>query len=168
MREMLTWTKPRRAPRQRRAAPAAGFTLIEMLIVISIIGLLAALIAPRLLGHFTAAKRTKAMADIKILSAAIELYAIDNNKPPTTEQGIRALVEKPIQEPVPARWREGGYLKQRLPPKDPWGNEYIYLSPGLHDPEFDILCYGSDGAAGGASDAADIESWDLQGEGAVK
>lgn len=139
-----------------------GFTLIEMLIVVSIIGLIAALIAPRLLGRLTDAKRTKSMADIKTLGMALELYALENGKPPTTEQGLRALVEKPAAEPIPVKWREGGYLKQKLPPKDPWGNDYVYISPGIKDPDFDIICYASDGAPGGISDAADIESWNLQ------
>ena len=139
-----------------------GFTLIEMLIVVSIIGLIAALIAPRLLGRFMEAKRTKSMADIKTLGMALELYALENGKPPTTEQGLRALVEKPLTEPIPQKWREGGYLKQKSSPKDPWGHDYIYISPGLKDPDFDIICYGSDGAPGGSADAADIESWNLQ------
>ncbi len=140
-----------------------GFTLIEILIVVSIIGLLAVLIAPRLIGHLGQAKRIKASADIQTLSSAIELYAVDNNKPPTTEQGLRALVENPQTDPKPPKWREGGYLKQKAVPKDPWAHDYVYLSPGLHDPDFDILCYGSDGAEGGTGDAADIESWNLQG-----
>lgn len=145
-----------------------GFTLIEMLIVISIIGLLAVLITPKLLGTLKEAKRTKAQTDIQNLGMALELYTIHNGKPPTTEQGLRALVEKSSVEPVPPKWQEGGYLKQKFVPKDPWGHEYIYLSPGLNDPEFDIICYGSDGLAGGAQDAADIESWNLQGERAEK
>lgn len=140
-----------------------GFTLIEMLIVISIIGLLAALIAPKLLNHYAAAKRTKAVADINTLSTAIEVYSLHNGKPPTTEQGLKALVQKPAVEPIPQKWIEGGYLKQKTIPKDPWGHDYVYISPGLNDPDFDIMSYGSDGVAGGTGNAADIESWNLEG-----
>lgn len=140
-----------------------GFTLIEMLIVISIIGLLAVLIAPKLLGVFADAKRTKAMADVQTLSMALELYTLHNGRPPSTEQGLGALVEKPTVEPIPPKWRDGGYLKQKTLQKDPWGNPYVYLSPGLKDPDFDIISYGADGAAGGDGADADIESWNLQG-----
>ncbi|OGH58404.1 MAG: type II secretion system protein GspG [Candidatus Lindowbacteria bacterium RIFCSPLOWO2_12_FULL_62_27] len=140
-----------------------GFTLIEMLIVISIIGLLAVLITPKLLGVLGQAKRTKATQDIQTLGMAIEMYTVHNGKPPTTEQGLKALVEKTAAEPVPSRWQAGGYLKQKLVQKDPWGHEYVYVAPGLHDPDFDILCYGADGMPGGTGDDADIESWNLEG-----
>lgn len=141
-----------------------GFTLIEMFIVITIIGLIAALIAPRMMGRLKEAKRIKAVHDIQSLSTALELYALDNDRSPSTEQGLKALVEKPDVEPIPKKWREGGYLKQKFVPKDPWGNEYIYISPGLKDPDFDIIGYGADGAAGGTGDDADIESWNLQNQ----
>ena len=139
-----------------------GFTLIEILIVVSIIGLLAALIAPRLLGALGQAKRTKAMNDITTLGMAVELYTLNNGRPPTTEQGILALVEKTDIEPIPQKWQEGGYLKQKFVPKEPWAHEYIYISPGLHDPEFDIMCYGADGVEGGNGADADIESWNIR------
>ncbi|MBI4180140.1 type II secretion system major pseudopilin GspG [bacterium] len=140
----------------------SGFTLVEILIVVAIIGLILALAAPRIIGHLGGAKRVMAAADVKSLSTALELYALDNNRPPTTEQGLAALVKKPDIEPVPKKWREGGYLKQKSVPKDPWGNEYIYISPGLNDPDFDIISYGADGMSGGDGDNADIESWNLQ------
>lgn len=146
----------------RRRNSARGFTLIEMAIVVAIIGLIAALIAPRIVGKFLEAKRIKAATDIKSIVTVLELYILDNGRPPTTEQGLKALVEKPDVEPIPKKWREGGYLKQKFVPKDPWGTDYIYISPGLHDPDYDILSYGADGATGGTGDNADIESWNLQ------
>lgn len=138
---------------------AAGFTLLELLVVILILGLLVAIVTPRILGRTDEAKRTAAQVQIKQLEGALDLYRLDNGFYPTTEQGLRALVEQPTTTPIPPKWREGGYLPSV--PQDPWGNAYVYLSPGTHG-EFDLLSYGADGEPGGEGKNADIHNWDLE------
>lgn len=139
-----------------------GLTLIELMVVIIILGLLATIITPRLLGRTEEAKRTKAIVDIRNLESALRLYKLDNGFFPSTEQGLEALVQKPTTGQIPQNWREGGYLEGGKVPLDPWGNPYVYLSPGIHNPDYDLKSYGADGVEGGEGKFADIESWNLQ------
>ncbi|MFZ0488500.1 MAG: type II secretion system major pseudopilin GspG [Arenicellales bacterium] len=134
-----------------------GFTLIEMMVVVAIIGLLATLILPRVLGRQEQAQIEKARADIQALSSALKLYKLDNFNFPSTQQGLDSLRSKPGGDPPANNWKQGGYI-ERLP-KDPWGNDYQYLSPGQHG-DYDIWSYGSDGKPGGQGSAADIGNWD--------
>ncbi|HAO94285.1 MAG: type II secretion system protein GspG [Deltaproteobacteria bacterium GWB2_55_19] len=139
---------------------ASGFTLIELLVVIAILGILAAIIAPKVIGRADEAKVTEAKVQIRNLETALKMYKLDNGAYPSTEQGIAALVEKPATGIVPKNWRQGGYLEKKKVPTDPWGNQFVYVSPGLND-DYDIISYGADGAKGGEKFDADIESWDL-------
>jgi len=139
---------------------SGGFTLIEIMVVITILGILAALIVPRVVGRTDDARIAAAKQDIASLLQALKLYRLDNSAYPTTEQGLKALLAKPAIEPVPQNWKQGGYLERSSPPKDPWGNEYKYLNPGLKG-EIDVFSYGRDGAAGGEGVDADIGSWQL-------
>ena len=107
------------------------------------------------------AQRVKAQVTMSNMETALKTYYLDNGYYPTTDQGLDALVLEPTTDPVPAKWRKGGYLEKGKVPKDPWGNDYIYLSPGLHG-EFDIISYGLDGVEGGEDWEADIESWNLE------
>ncbi|OJI04846.1 type II secretion system major pseudopilin GspG [Polynucleobacter sp. MWH-Adler-W8] len=134
----------------------AGFTLIEIMVVIAIIGILATLIVPKIMGRPDEARATAAKHDVGTLVQAFKLYRLDIGRYPTTEQGIRALVEKPTSEPVPQNWKVGGYLDSI--PKDPWGNPYQYANPGTHG-EIDVFSYGSDGKPGGTGNDADIGNW---------
>lgn len=136
----------------------AGFTLIELMVVIVILGVLAGLIVPRIMDRPEEARRTKAELDIAAIEQALRLYKLDNGRYPSTEQGLQALVEAPSVGVLPRNWREGGYLDKRNVPKDPWGNDYIYISPGLHG-DFDLISYGADGEPGGEGDNADISNW---------
>jgi len=138
-----------------------GFTLIELMVVIVILGILAGLIVPRIMGRPEQAKQVKARMLIESLSTALKLYKLDNGSYPTTEQGLQALVEQPTAGNIPKNWRKGGYLEKGKVPKDPWQNDFIYLSPGIHD-EFDIIAYGADGVAGGEDKDADINSWESE------
>ena len=138
-----------------------GFTLIELLVVILILGLLAGIIGPRLFGHTDEAKQTKARVQIENLSSAIKMYKLDNGVFPTTEQGLESLVVMPQSGAVPKKWKKGGYLAKKQVPKDPWGSEYVYLSPGVHD-DFDISSYGADGLPGGEDVNKDINSWEVE------
>lgn len=137
-----------------------GFTLIELLVVILILGLLAGIVGPRLFGSADDAKQTKARVQIENLSSALKMYRIDTGQYPTTEQGLEALVTQPQSGNIPKKWKKGGYLAKKQVPKDPWDNEYIYLSPGVHD-DFDITSYGSDGVPGGEDKDKDINSWEI-------
>ena len=138
-----------------------GFTLIELLVVLVIIGILAGYVGPRIMGHPEEAKRTMAAAQISALETALESYRLDNGAYPSTEQGMQALVEAPSVGKLPPKWREGGYMKKGKVPKDPWGNEYVYLSPGSHS-DFDITSYGADGESGGEKTGADINNWETE------
>jgi len=138
----------------------AGFTLIELLVVLIILSLLAGLVLPRLMGRTEEARRQTAEVQIRSLENALALYYADNGIYPTTEQTLKALVEKPKDEPLPAKWK-GPYLEKGILPKDPWGRDFIYLSPGVKLPEFDLVSYGKDGVAGGDGDSADIENWNI-------
>ncbi|MHB1590413.1 MAG: type II secretion system major pseudopilin GspG [Sulfuricella sp.] len=135
-----------------------GFTLIEIMVVVVILGILAALVVPMVMSRPDEARVVAAKQDIQALVQALKLYRLDNQRYPTSEQGLQALVQKPTTAPLPPNWKPGGYL-DRLP-KDPWGHPYLYLNPGLHG-EIDILSYGADGASGGEGNDADIGSWSL-------
>ncbi len=136
----------------------AGFTLIEIMVVIVILGILAALVVPKVMSRPDEARVVAAKQDIASLAQALKLYRLDNKRYPTTEQGLQALVSRPAQTPVPDNWKGGGYV-ERLP-LDPWGKAYQYLNPGLHG-EIDIFSYGADGAPGGEALDADIGNWAL-------
>lgn len=141
-----------------RVTNKKGFTLIEIMVVVVILGILATVILPRILSKPDEARVTKAMMDLKALEGALAMYKLDNGSFPTTDQGLRALVEKPTSGNVPKKWNPEGYLKKV--PKDPWDNEFIYLAPGVHG-HYDLLSFGSDGQEGGESFAADIKAWEL-------
>ncbi len=141
---------------KRRAQ--AAFTLLELIMVMVIIGLLASLVVPRLAGRQKQAKLIAAQAQIKIFDGALELYNMDNDMYPTTEQGLDALVYEPISSPVPENWGGVGnlsYLKADMIPPDPWGNEYVYIYPGEYNTDsYDILSFGPDREEGGGDDIA--------------
>ncbi|MCQ4312235.1 type II secretion system major pseudopilin GspG [Pseudomonas stutzeri] len=136
----------------------SGFTLIEIMVVVVILGILAALVVPQVMNRPDQAKVTVAKGDIKAIGAALDMYKLDNYSYPSTQQGLDALVEKPGGNPQPKNWNRDGYLKRV--PKDPWGNDYQYLSPGTQG-QFDLYSYGADGKQGGSDLNADIGSWDL-------
>lgn len=142
--------------RQRRRSTGEGFTLIEVMIVLVILGVLAALIVPKIMGRPDEARVVAAKQDIATIAQALKLYKLDNRRYPSVEQGLEALVKRPTVEPLPPNWKS--YL-ERLP-QDPWGNPYQYLSPGIHG-EVDVLSYGADGKPGGEGFDADIASWAL-------
>ena len=134
-----------------------GFTLIEILVVVVILGILAAIVVPRIMDRPDEAKRVAAKADVGAIVQALKLYRLDNGFYPSTDQGLGALVQRPTSQPVPGNWKQGGYL-ERLP-KDPWGSDYQFLSPGVRG-EIDVFSLGADRARGGEGNAADIGNWD--------
>ncbi|MGI4843026.1 MAG: type II secretion system major pseudopilin GspG [Janthinobacterium lividum] len=142
---------------QRKQRRARGFTLVEIMVVVVIIGILGALVVPKLLGRTGEARVTAAKTDIATMSQALKLYKLDNQRYPSTEQGLQALVAKPTSGPAANGWKDGGYMEKL--PKDPWGNSYQYLSPGIHG-EVDIFSLGADGQPGGTGEDADIGSWE--------
>ena len=135
-----------------------GFTLIEIMIVIVIMGIMASLVVPKIMGRPDEARIMASKHDIAAIVQALKLYSLDNQRLPTTEQGLQALVTKPNTAPLPRNWKSGGYLDKV--PKDPWGNPYQYLAPGLHG-EIDVFSMGVDGKLGGEGNDADIGSWDI-------
>ncbi len=135
----------------------SGFTLIEVMAVVVILGLLVTLVVPKVLGKQEQAQIQKAKIDIQILSGALTMYKLDNFNFPSTSQGLESLVNKPSGAPEAKNWRSG-YVN-RLP-KDPWGNEYLYLSPGNNSQDYDIWSHGSDGKKGGTGTAQDIGNWE--------
>jgi general secretion pathway protein G len=138
----------------------AGFTLIEIMIVVVIIGILVGLLAPRIMDRPDQARVVAARADIQAITGALKLYRLDNGSYPSAEQGLLALSKKPETGDIPRNWKPGGYL-ERLP-KDPWDSEYQYLNPGIHG-EIDVFSYGADKKPGGEGYDADIGSWNLGG-----
>ena len=142
----------------QRAARQRGFTLIEIMVVVVILGILAALVVPQVMNRPDQAKVTVAKGDIKAIGAALDMYKLDNFAYPSTQQGLNALVEKPSGSLQPKNWNRDGYLKRV--PKDPWGNDYQYLSPGTQG-QFDLYSLGADGKQGGTDLNADIGNWDL-------
>jgi general secretion pathway protein G len=136
-----------------------GFTLIEILVVIAVISLLAALVAPNVFRHVGTAKDAAARSQIEMLGAALDAYRLDNGRYPTTPQGLAALWAEPTAEPRPTNWR-GPYLRKAVP-LDPWRNPYVFLSPGEMNPRgYDLLSLGGDGQLGGEGEDADISSWE--------
>ena len=133
-----------------------GFTLIELMVVLVILGVLAAMIAPKIMNRPDEARVMAATQDIASVVQALKLYRLDNLRYPSTEQGLQALVSKPTIEPIPGNWKSGGYLEKL--PKDPWGTPYLYLNPGRHG-EIDVYSLGADGQPGGEGNDADIGSW---------
>ncbi len=138
-----------------------GFTLIELMVVIVILGILAGLIVPRIMGRPDEAKQLKAKMQIESIETALKLYKLDNGSYPTTDQGLEALTAKPDTPPVPRKWREGGYLEKGRVPTDPWGHAFVYLSPGMHG-DYDIASYGADGVSGGDGKNSDINNWEIE------
>ncbi len=147
----------KRMKRTFRSGRRSGFTLVEVLVVVVILGLLAALVAPRVVGQGEDAKRTAAAVQIREIEQALEMYRLDNSLYPTTAQGLQALVSKPASPPEPRRYRQGGYMR-RLP-VDPWGSPYVYRMPGDRG-EFDLFSKGADGEEGGEGAGRDITNWD--------
>lgn len=145
----------------KRPVSSQGFTLIEIMVVIVILGILAGLIVPRIMSRPEEARRTKAALQIRSIESALKLYKLDNGVYPDTEQGLESLVKKPETGTVPRNWREGGYLDSSKIPKDPWGNPFVYVMPGQHG-DFDLSSYGRDGEKGGDGDNADINRWELE------
>lgn len=139
-----------------RAAREAGFSLLELMVVVVILSILALVIAPRIMDRPDQARIARVRTDLNVLESAVSIYRLDNYTYPTTDQGLRALVERPATDPVPPNWAQNGYI-DRLP-QDPWGRPYQYLQPGLHGP-VDIFSLGADGVAGGEGVNADIGTW---------
>jgi general secretion pathway protein G len=146
----------RAQPSRRRPR---GFTLIEIMVVVVIIGLLAAAILPQLMGNVDQARIAKAKQDIQAIETALTMFRLDNSRYPTTDQGLRALVQQPT-DPAIRNWRPGGYVKKAS--KDPWENDYQYIYPGTHGTEYDLFSLGADGQLGGEGIDADIGNWNAE------
>jgi general secretion pathway protein G len=138
-----------------------GFSLIELMVVVIILGILAMYIGPKLMGRTEDAKITQTRVQIESLETALKLYKLDNGVYPGTEQGLQALVEQPDTGVLPRKWRKGGYLEKGRVPKDAWGNEYIFLAPGTGG-DYDIISYGADGVPGGEDENKDINNWEIE------
>lgn len=147
--------------KKMRLTNESGFTLIELLVVIVVLGLLAGMIAPKIMGRADDAKIVRAKGDIQSLSTALDMYKLDSGIYPDTEQGLMALVEAPTSGSLPKKWKTGGYLQKRKVPKDPWGNDYVYICPGANG-DYDISSYGADGISGGEDNNKDINSWEIE------
>lgn len=146
---------------RRSLVGTSGFTLIELMVVIVILGILAGLIVPRIMDRPEEARRTKAAIQIQSIEQALKLYKLDNGQYPSTEQGLQALVEPPSTGKLARKWRKGGYLDKGQVPLDSWEGDFIYISPGLHG-DFDLSSYGPDGEVGGEDENADINNWDQE------
>ncbi len=138
-----------------------GFTLIELLIVIVILGILATFLVPKIMQKPDEARVAKAKNDIMAIETALKMYKMDNGVYPTTMQGLKALIQKPEIPPIPKHYKPGGYLDTNSVPKDPWGNPYIYRSPGDNGRAYEIISLGADGKEGGSGVNADIKSWEI-------
>lgn len=138
-----------------------GFTLIEIMVVIVILSLLAVLVGPKIIGRSDDAKVADAKVQIRNIETALKLYKLDSGNYPETEQGLQALVAKPTTGKIPNNYKAEGYLENQNVPKDPWGADYVYLSPGEHG-DYDLYSFGADGARGGEGKNADIENWSMK------
>ncbi len=161
---LSTWSWPDLPPRASRLVPrarghAAGFTFIEIMVVVAILAILAALVVPRVMGRTDEAKRTAAKVQIRNIEGALQLYKLDNGVYPTSEQGLKALVEKPTTGVIPKKWKPDGYLAKV--PEDPWGTPYKYTSP-VPKGDYEITSFGTDGEAGGDGKNADITNFNLE------
>jgi len=136
-----------------------GFTIIEILVVLVILGILGTMLVPKFIDKPDEARVTKAKMDIKAIEAALKIYKLENGNYPTTEQGLQALIEKTEIEPIPKNYKKGGYMESENM-KDPWDNDYIYRSPGEDDRDYEIISYGADGEEGGEDFDADIKSYE--------
>jgi general secretion pathway protein G len=139
----------------------AGFSLIEIMVVVMIMGMLASLVGVAVMAQYKKAQRKTAIMQISTIKNALSMYYTDNSRYPTSDQGLKALVTPP--SPAPKNYQQGGYLEGGIVPKDPWGNDYIYLSPGANNLPYTIESYGPDGMDGGDGDNADVESWNVDG-----
>ncbi|MFO0697974.1 MAG: type II secretion system major pseudopilin GspG [Nitrospira sp.] len=174
--QTIRWRRKRRAsdlhaspftlhPSRRHLIDDRGFTFIEIMVVVAILAILAALVVPRIMGRTDDAKRTAAKVQIRNIEGALQLYKLDNGLYPTTEQGLKALVEKPSVGVIPKKWKIGGYLPKL--PEDPWGNPYKYLSPvqrGDLKIDYEVTSLATDGEVGGEGINADISNWNLDKE----
>lgn len=142
---------------QTRRRRQSGFTLIEVMVVVAILAILAAVIVPRVMDEPAKARTAKVKQDLRAIESALDLYKLDNYRYPTTDQGLEALVNPPSSGPEPKNYKDGGYLRKL--PEDPWGNPYQYLHPGEHG-ELDVYSLGADGAPGGSGENADIGNWE--------
>ncbi len=145
----------------RSISSNSGFTLIELMVVIVILGILAAILGPKVMGRADDAKVTEARVQISNVETALKMYRLDNGFYPTTAQGLDALVSRPVGSPEPRRWKKGGYIEKGKVPKDPWGNQYVYASPGIKG-DYDMISYGADGVRGGEDFDADLSNWDVE------
>jgi general secretion pathway protein G len=136
-----------------------GFTLLEILIVVTIIGIIAAALAVKIMVKPEEAKILQGKLHIQTLEGALKLFKLDNGFYPSTDQGLQALVEKPSIGRTPNNWRDGGYIEKGVIPKDPWGNDYLYMNPPVHSRDFDLWSYGADNEEGGEDEDADITNW---------
>ncbi len=137
-----------------------GFSFVELMVVVVILGILAGMIVPRYMGRTDEAKAVKAKMDITALETSLKLYRLDNGFYPSMEQGLAALIQKPETEPLPTQYNPNGYLDKGSVPKDPWGRTYVYVAPGAHG-EYDLLSFGADGAQGGEGKNKDICNWEV-------
>jgi len=135
----------------------SGFTLLEIMVVVVILGILATMVAPQILGRADDARITKAKSDIVSLEAALDLYQLDNYVYPNTSQGLESLATKPTESPEPKNYKKGGYIKSL--PQDPWGNDYLFLNPGVKGGSYDLYTLGADGEEGGDGVNTDIGNW---------
>ncbi|MFQ3574111.1 MAG: type II secretion system major pseudopilin GspG [Thermodesulfovibrionales bacterium] len=138
-----------------------GFSLLEIIVVVFILSLLAAIVAPKIIGRTDDARIAEAKVQIRNFETALKLFKLDNGFYPDTQQGLEALITKPTIGKIPQRYRDGGYLEHKKIPLDPWGNPYVYISPGVHG-DYDLFSYGADGKEGGEGKDADIKSWEIQ------